>query len=195
MESVNLFDGKVHETIKIGTQTWLVANLNVDRFRNGEAIPEARTNEDWCNAGVEGRPAWCYYNNDPKNGEKYGKFYNWFAVNDKRGLASRGWHIPTIDELKILQSTVNGNSNALKAVGQGIGEGAGTNASGFSALLAGSRRYNGPCDRLGIGAFIWSSTLDTSTWSLKLYLDFDDTEFYYGEDMYATGFSIRCCID
>ncbi|MFM7684026.1 MAG: FISUMP domain-containing protein [Bacteroidota bacterium] len=43
-------------------------------------------------------PAWCYYNYDPKNGTKYGKLYNWFAVNNSRGLAPKGWHIATNDE-------------------------------------------------------------------------------------------------
>jgi uncharacterized protein (TIGR02145 family) len=41
-----------------------------------------------------GKPAWCYYDNDPAKGEKYGKLYNWYAVLDPRGLAPEGWHVP-----------------------------------------------------------------------------------------------------
>ena len=47
-------------TVRIGSQTWASANLNVATFRNGDTIPEARTNEEWVAAGQSGRPAWCY---------------------------------------------------------------------------------------------------------------------------------------
>ena len=39
--------------------------------------------------------AWCYYNFDAKNGKKYGKLYNFAAVKDPRGIAPKGFHIPT----------------------------------------------------------------------------------------------------
>ena len=70
-------------------------NLNVSRFRNGEIIFEAKTIEEWEKAGENKTPAWCYYNNNPTNGAKYGKLYNWYAVNDIRALAPKGWHIPS----------------------------------------------------------------------------------------------------
>ncbi len=82
---------KIPGTVMIGTQTWEMANLNVITFRNGDTIPEARNNKEWVAAGESGKPAWCYYNNDPALGLKYGKLYNWYAVNDPRGLAPAGW--------------------------------------------------------------------------------------------------------
>jgi uncharacterized protein (TIGR02145 family) len=91
-------DGKVYKTVKIGDQVWMAENLNTDRFRNGDIIPEAKSNEDWRDAVQNMKPAWCYYNNDIANGAKYGKLYNWYAVNDSRGLAPTGWHIPTDSE-------------------------------------------------------------------------------------------------
>lgn len=93
-----------YKSVKIGTQTWTTENLNVSTFRNGDQIPEAKTKEEWEKAGKEGRPAWCYYENDPKNGAKYGKLYNWYAVNDSRGLAPAGWHIPTDEEWTTLEN-------------------------------------------------------------------------------------------
>ena len=81
--------------VAIGKQVWMNANLNVDKFRNGDPIPEVKTEEEWLLAGKNNQPAWCYYDNDPANGEKYGKLYNWYAVNDPRGLAPVGYHIPT----------------------------------------------------------------------------------------------------
>jgi uncharacterized protein (TIGR02145 family) len=83
------------QTVTIGTQVWMTKNLNVDKFRNGDSIPQAKTDEEWKKAGENGQPAWCYYDNNPANGAKYGKLYNFYAVNDSRGLAPKGYHIPT----------------------------------------------------------------------------------------------------
>lgn len=90
------------QTVTIGNQVWMTKNLNVDKFRNGDPIPEAKTDEEWIKAGENKQPAWCYYENDPANGEKYGKVFNWYAVNDPRGLAPEGWHDPTEEELQDL---------------------------------------------------------------------------------------------
>ena len=91
-----------YKTVTIGTQVWLKENLNVSTFRNGDPIPEAKTAEEWQAAGDAKQPAWCYYDNDPKNGAKYGKLYNWYAVNDPRGLAPAGYHVPTDEEWSVL---------------------------------------------------------------------------------------------
>ncbi len=47
-------------------------NLDVSNFRNGEAIPQATTDEEWESTGENEQPAWCYYDNEPANGTKYG---------------------------------------------------------------------------------------------------------------------------
>jgi len=91
-----------YKSLKIGTQTWMTENLNVSTFRNGDPIPEAKTEEEWKKADKERTPAWCYYENDPKNGTKYGKLYNWYAVIDPRGLAPAGWHVPIDSEWTVL---------------------------------------------------------------------------------------------
>jgi uncharacterized protein (TIGR02145 family) len=86
-------DGKVYKTVKIGDQVWMAENLNTDRFRNGDLILEAKTNEDWENACKNKQPAWCYYENNPNNEERFGKLYNWYAIVDSRGLSPEGWHL------------------------------------------------------------------------------------------------------
>ena len=91
------------KTVTIGTQVWMTKNLDVSTFRNGDPIPEVKTNEEWLKAGENNQPAWCYYDNNPANGVKYGKLYNWYAVNDPRGLAPVGYHIPTDAEWTILE--------------------------------------------------------------------------------------------
>ena len=102
------------QTVTIGTQVWTTKNLNVTTFRNGESIPQAKTNEEWILAYENNQPAWCYYNNDAANGAKYGILYNWFAVNDPRGLAPAGFHIPTDAEWDALITFLGGESVAGK---------------------------------------------------------------------------------
>src|SRR5712675_951158 len=91
-------DGNSYKTVRIGTQEWMAENLNVSHFKNGDEIPEAKTNEEWKKASDEHKPAWCNYDNDLMNGKKYGKLYNWYAVNDPRGLTPNGWHVPSNSE-------------------------------------------------------------------------------------------------
>jgi uncharacterized protein (TIGR02145 family) len=95
--------GEVIRQVKIGTQIWMDKNLNVKSFRNGDAIPEARSAEEWRKAAREETPAWCYYQNDSITGEKYGIMYNWYAVNDSRGLAPAGWRVATNEDWIILE--------------------------------------------------------------------------------------------
>lgn len=87
--------------IEINNQKWCKENLVVKKFRNGDPIPEAKTDDDWRKAYNDGKPAWCYYNNNSKN-ESKGILYNWFAISDSRGLAPEGFHVPTIDDVEEL---------------------------------------------------------------------------------------------
>jgi len=62
-------------------------NLDINTFRNGDPISHAKTAAEWQKAGLDRKPAWCYYENDSNYGRVYGKLYNWYAVNDLWGLA------------------------------------------------------------------------------------------------------------
>jgi len=95
------------QTVTIGKQVWMTKNLDVDKFANGDDITEAKTEEEWEKAIQEERPAWCYFNNKPRKGKKYGKIYNWYAVIDSRGLAEEGWRIPNDEDWKILTKTLS----------------------------------------------------------------------------------------
>ena len=143
------------QNVTIGTQVWMTKNLDVSKFRNGDPIPEAKTNEEWENAGKNKQPAWCYYNNDPKNGEKYGKLYNWYAVIDPRGLAPNGYHIPSREEWQTLIKSSGKDgydaANKLKSKTGWFGETGysgkpiknGIDTYGFSAMPAGTRKSDG----------------------------------------------------
>ena len=88
--------------VKIGKQIWMTKNLDVSTFRNGDPINELQSKEEWYAAEFNATPGWCDYENDSEYGETYGKLYNYFAVYDKRGLAPKGWHIPSDKEWSIL---------------------------------------------------------------------------------------------
>ncbi|MDQ1265835.1 MAG: hypothetical protein QG635_987, partial [Bacteroidota bacterium] len=95
-----------YESVQICNQIWMVKNLEVDHYRNGDLVRFAATTAEWQDANSKKEGAWCYYNNNSTMGPIYGKTYNWYAVNDPRGLAPFGWHIPSDDEWKILEACI-----------------------------------------------------------------------------------------
>ena len=97
---VNNVNGQTE--IKVGNQIWMKENLKIDRFQNGDIIPEAKTESEWLSAGEAEKPAWCYFNNDPSTENIYGRLYNWYAVKDKRGLAPQGWRVANSDDYQFL---------------------------------------------------------------------------------------------
>jgi uncharacterized protein (TIGR02145 family) len=100
------------KTVTIGKQVWMLENLNVATFKNGVEIPEVQDRDAWNTAGDNKQPAWCYFHNDPKNGEKYGKLYNWYAVVDNNGLCPQGWHVPLDAEWYTLVAYLGGKDVA-----------------------------------------------------------------------------------
>ena len=145
----------------IGKQVWMTENLYVDKFRNGDPIPHAKTIDEWRVAAFNGEPAWCYYDNDPANGEKYGKLYNWYAVNDPRGLAPEGWHVPSLQEWNTLIDHLGGVEVAgMKMIGFEKKSKNENDRNDFSALLAGLMGKNNEFGLLYDATLFWSSTED-----------------------------------
>ncbi len=89
-------DGNVYETVQIGEQVWMAENLKVTNYRNGDEIPTGAY----------------VYENDPSNAETYGNLYNWYAVDDGRGVCPEDWHVPTDDEYTALSDYLGGTSVA-----------------------------------------------------------------------------------
>jgi uncharacterized protein (TIGR02145 family) len=94
-------------SVSIGTQTWMAGNLSVTEFRNGDPIPEVKTKEEWEIAGRTGKPAFCYFNNDPNTAKTHGLIYNHHAVMDTRILAPIGWKIPSHEDIISATKTVD----------------------------------------------------------------------------------------
>ena len=119
------------------------------------------------------------------------------ATEKAKGICPTGWHIPTKAEFETLATAVSNDGNALKAVGQGTGNGAGTDSSGFSALLAGGRDGNGTFYGLGNDNKFWSSTEDYATAPSAYYmLLWTNGSGIYMINLYKYySFSIRCLKD
>lgn len=86
------------DEVKIGDQTWSRKNLNVDHFQNGDKIRQAKNEEEWQLATAKGEPVWCYYMFNEMNEHRFGKLYNLYVLLDKRGIAPKGWHVPSQSE-------------------------------------------------------------------------------------------------
>jgi len=202
-------DGNVYHSIEVGTQLWLVENLKTTRYRNGDQIPVVNDDAQWRNL-TSG--AACNINNDAAMGNKYGKLYNWYAVNDGRSIAPVGWHVPTDAEWTLLETYVANNLNNLGTVAQVLGsktdwnasifngavgfELTKNNSSGFSALPGGVRDNNGACHDIGDYGYWWSSTYSGSlyAWGRYLFKDYQTiNRFELGEKQ--NGFSVRCVKD
>ena len=109
-----------------------------------------------------------------------------------QGICPNGWHIPTLAELETLKNAVGGEGNAFKAIGQGTGNGAGTNTSGFSALLAGYCSPDSTCHGLGGFTYFWSSTESISSRAYFMYLLAVDSNINFSDFTKDYGFSVRC---
>ena len=184
--------------VAIGTQVWTTKNLDVATFRNGDLIPEAKTDEEWEAAGENKQPAWCYYENNTANGTKYGKLYNWYAVNDYRGLAPAGWHVPTDEEWTVLSTYLGGKDVAgkkMKSTSGWLDNGNGNNSSGFTGLPGGSRYSSGDFFAVGDFGNWWSASRGNATdaFSWRLSFSLSDLNVYFNAK--DNGFSFRCVKD
>lgn len=180
-------------SVVIGTQEWMIRNLDVTTYRNGDTIPQVKDPAVWANLKTG---AWCYNNNDSLNGAIYGKLYNFYAVSDPRGLAPAGWHVPEPSELETLQTFLGGPDVAggkMKEAGTthwnapNVGA---TNKSGFTALPGGFRVTNGQFQPVGLGANWWAAHNNVSCG-----VGYDNAKFGIGSNHYQNGFSVRCLKD
>jgi uncharacterized protein (TIGR02145 family) len=185
---------KYFESVTIGTQVWMLKNLDVTTYRNGDPITNVQDNTEWWSISSEG---YCDINNDPSNSSVYGRIYNWYAVNDERNLAPQGWHIATYDDWMTLINYLGGTSVAggkLKEAGldhwSSPNTGA-TNESGFTALGAGVRTTDGGFYYFKSSTKFWTSTADYTT---QLQYNWANIG-YNSTTQHKCGYSVRCVKD
>ncbi|KAB2878708.1 hypothetical protein F9K33_12155 [bacterium] len=191
-------DGNVYRTITIGTQVWMVENLNVTRYRNGDSISKVTDDMEWATMATGG---YCNYDNNDTNASTYGHLYNWYAVNSGNNIAPAGWHVASDSEWDILTTCLGGDSIAagkLKEVGlehwASPNTGA-TNATGFTALPAGARLNSGTFYHIGDRGIWWSATEYDAAYARYRSMYYDLTLVYKHNYVKTGGFSVRCVRD
>ncbi len=176
-------DGKTFKTIKIGNQTWMAENLSVTHYQNGDSIPNIKLDTDW---KKQTSGAYCDFNNNSDTGNVYGHLYNYYAVNEKRNIAPKGWHVARKEDWDTLISYLKLDSAGIKLREAGTKHWKcigcpgpcffGTNQSGFTALPASYRGDNGPFPD-GAGSVIGNGT---SWWCVSDSCKSPDTALYWG---------------
>jgi len=202
-------DGNVYETFQIGGQLWMAENLKVTHYQNSDEIPYIYNDPQY--------GAYINYSNNADNVGVYGRLYNWFAVNDERGLCPDNWHVPSDDEFKSLEmylgmSESEANGEGLRGTDEGgklkeesnehwnsPNTGA-TNETGFTALPSGNRRYETYTNQeifsgLNRYGFFWSSSevYTVNAWYRVFSFDYSESNRYHLSKTNA--FSIRCVED
>ena len=189
------YQGYDYATVQIGDQCWFAENLRSLYYRNDDEIPSGLTAEDWQMAN-SGATALIDF-------DAFGRLYNWYAVDDIRGICPTGWGVPTDEEWKAMEvslgmSLASTDQTGWRGVDQGnqmkatTGWGNGTNASGFAGLPGGYRGADGVTGSNGTSAYWWSSSpLGANAWIRHLRND-ESRIYRNGNDSLASGFSIRC---
>lgn len=206
--TVTDIEGNVYKTIKIGTQIWMVENLKTSKYRNGDLITIVTDEIEWRTISTE---ACCTYNNNVALGNKYGKLYNWYAVNDSRIIAPLGWHIPTVTEWSTLEKYITANLGTSGSVAKALASKTDwasaseknaigndlsiNNSSGFTALPGGLRSNDGKFRNIGVSSFWWHSTEYNASSGWSLWLGNDASNMDNSDAPKEDGFYIRCVKD
>ncbi|MDZ7859686.1 MAG: fibrobacter succinogenes major paralogous domain-containing protein [Candidatus Krumholzibacteriota bacterium] len=207
--TVTDIDGNIYETRKIGNQWWMTENLKVTHYLNGDSIAEVEDGAVW--DGLAGG-ACCNYDNNASYIVTYGKLYNWFAVNDSRGLAPEGWHVASDAEWQELEIFMGMDPSEAADTGyRGTDEGGklkeagienwaspntgATNESGFTALPGGYRGLGGDYSSIHNSALLWVTTSITETFAWSRMLSSSDGYITRTGRDKNSGFSVRCVKD
>lgn len=202
-------DGYTYKTVKIGDQEWFAENLKTTVYANGDEIPYSRTDESWTTQEMGMR---CPYAHDEEGSALYGQLYNWYAVDDARGLCPNGWHVPSDYEWENLEVYLGfsradvsiqgdrgsgelGIGTKLKASNGWEDAGNGADDFGFSALPGGYRYFNnGSFDNAGYFGYWWSSSPNLEGAWYRSLTTSSPVIGRYSSDI-RFGFSVRCLRD
>ena len=203
------FNSFAQKEVKIGSQVWMTENLNVQKFRNGDVIPEAKTELEWKAYTQAEEAAWRYTNDYMKHCPNGGKLYNWFAINDPRGIAPEGWHVPSDSEWVTLINFLGGASKAgakMKSKNGWYKGNNGTNSSGFSAIPSAGNWSLDPFaedalvgviknDCNGQDVYWWTSTYIDNSDAFFFQIKYDQGDIFKKKCRKNAGLSVRCVKD
>ena len=204
------YQGYDYETVQIGDQCWFAENLRSESYENGDVISAGLSDDEWSltesgataiyGEGVSGcshlSPAFeaC---NEALAYEEYGFLYNWYAVDDQRGVCPSGWHVPFMGEFQSLSATLGGDAHAglaLKATSGWFDNGNGTNESGFDGLPGGFRHQQAQFEKAGYDGIWWMNYSVGESAKYLGVVSYSNAVFYetFSKNY---GFSIRCIKD
>jgi uncharacterized protein (TIGR02145 family) len=196
-QEVTDIDGNTYKTVTIGSQTWMAENLRVTRYRNGDAIPITTDSITW---GTLSQGACCAYRNNMLLVSEYGLLYNHHAITDTRGLAPKGWRLPTQEDWNLLIQELGGDNKAGSIMKQGAKHywlGNNTHneitTGGFRALPSGYRHYEkGEFFTLGSNAYFWAidDSFELYHWSDRVYSGFANPQLTNAH--MQCGLAVRC---
>ena len=198
--TVKDFDGNIYHKVKIGTQVWLVENLKVTHYRNGDPILSGNYKSGNKNISTEG--IFWMYDNNSAIAAVYGLLYNWYAIADPRNISPSGWHIATDPEWTALEVTLGGSDVAggkLKEQGTSHWDGPNTgasNESGFGALPNGAWDCTSTnFTLLGKFATFWTSTESGTYFAWGRSISASSASLYRGDSNRNMGWALRCVQD
>ena len=141
---------------------------------------------------------------------EYGRLYNWFAVDDARGLCPHAWSVPADGDWMELELILGLDSTLLYSAGYrgdsagiqlrddvGWFEGGnGNDAVGYSARPAGYRYApSGTFSQAGKYAQIWTSSTITEEGAIARLLSFEEVGVKRSGMGRTRGISVRCIKD
>jgi uncharacterized protein (TIGR02145 family) len=209
--TVTDIDGNEYAVLKFGNQYWMAENLKVTRYRNGDPIPCDLEAMQW-NYTTEGATAvndYWYYE-DISNLDDvvavFGRHYNWFAVQDTRGLCPAGWHIPSDEEWDQLAAFLVNHFDGTTKDNLGLklksttrwgydfdDDYNGTNEFGFNALPAGYIEFPHKISwDMAYYAGWWSSTAKNEAIAITRYISYSEDKLIKGVSPVQTGETVRC---
>lgn len=194
-------DHNGYNTVTKGGKVWMKDNLNVSKYRNGDPVRQVESSAEWLAAAAKGEGVWCYYNNDSAKGKTYGRLYNWYAVNDPRGLAPQGWHIATEAEWKGLSRVLAGDPVPVAKKQNATAAWRYPYASvddvmDFNALQSGLRVSEDDIfNSLGEDAWFWSTSEGSKTHAWAAQFNFDSSFINVSVHDKRDGLAVRCVQD
>lgn len=205
--TVTDIDGNVYNTVKIGDQWWMAENLKVSRFNDGTVIHviDNANNEEWETTDL---PSYSIINSGSS-----GYLYNGAVARSLKNVAPEGWHIPTDEEWRKMESYIGMISSEVNATGfRGEDEASllasknstgwpaggvlfGTDEFGFNAKPGGCRIVDGRINIFNTTAFWWAKDTLTNGKGWYRYIDLNESRIFRQTIYNEYGMSIRCVKD
>lgn len=195
------YNGYSYNTVQIGSQCWFAENLRTNYYGNGEPIPTNLSDENWFSTD---QGAFAHCDDNASIADASGNLYNWWVIEDPRGICPSFWSVPSDDQWMQLEVFLGMPDDELYNEGtRGTSEGSalksetwgGNNATGFSAIPGGNRHALGFYQNCDDWAHFWTSSEygGSNAWERQLY--YSSSGIVRHEKSKSHGQSIRCIKD